>query len=90
MPRRVLDVSAHDNNSSATQFVTPLAVSMDEVLRASASEVLALMSAVAGSECVAPLTVTYEDFTQATFRGQEPVILAWRRPPPCTPALSAA
>lgn len=90
VPRRVLDVSAHDNNNSATQFATPLAASMDEVLRATASEVLVLMSAVAGSECVAPLTVTYEDFTQSTFRGQEPVILAWRRLPPCMPALSMA
>lgn len=88
-PCHVLDISANDGDNVATQFATPLAASMDEVLRATASEVLALMSAVAGRECTSPLIVTYEDFTQSVFREQDPVILVRRRPPQvCLPAES--
>lgn len=85
----VLDISARGSGCAASCFITPLASSLDADLHATGAELLALMSAVSGVLCTAPLIVTFEDFTHVAFQATDVVILtapgSSRSPPGLAP-----
>jgi hypothetical protein len=81
-PTSTLDISANGGDGTASQFITSLAASLDKDVYATTREVLAMMSAVSGRVCQAPLTVTHSDFSQTTYLDGDVVVLTRTRSPP--------